>query len=118
MGTWAAGPFGNDAALDFLGDVLGELAAGIEKFVANPRIDDGFDEAFAAMAVIEVVCEHAAGGPPKPEVVERWRKVMLDCYDGHVDELEPDEAFKRDHRTKLVKCFDALRASAAGFWKD
>ncbi len=114
MGTWAAGPFGNDAALDFVGDTLTALMAPVNEFMASPEIDETFDAAFAAIALINGVM---AATPCRPwadgAVVDAVpiRAAMLRCFDEQIEGMAPDAGFERDQRAALVATLDAFVAA-------
>jgi hypothetical protein len=118
--TWGAGPFENDAALDLVDEVTRRLVDVVESFVAAPRIDEGFDEAFAAVGLLNLISAGAAGfiragspvTPPKPDDVRRWREAMLDCFDEHIKELSTNEGFVEEQRASLVEHLDRLVAEA------
>lgn len=107
MGTWAAGPFGNDASLDFVGDVVDRRMRSVDAFLAEPEIDETFDAAFAAVALLNEVMartptrpwDRAAGDvrDPKPIV-----DALLSCYDTQIDGMGPDPTFKAEQRAALV----------------
>jgi hypothetical protein len=106
MGTWAAGPFENDAALDFVGDIIDTLMVAVTGFVESPQIDDGFDEAFAAIALLNRVMEMTSSRPWAGDgVIDGGpiRDAMLRCFDEQIDGMEPDADFKREHREALVQ---------------
>ena len=120
MGTWAAGPFENDAALDFTDDIATQLVEAVESFVRSPRIDGGFDEAFAAVGLLNVIAKGSdsfgmAGSPitvPEPGDARRWRAAMLECFDEQIEELSPKAGFVEAQRAKLVEHLDRLVATA------
>lgn len=113
MGTWAAGPFGNDAALDFVGGVIDQLTDALREFMAEPQIDETFDAAFAAIALLNGVMaqtpckpwDNDAGAPLDPAPI---CAAMLACFDEQIDGMEPDPDFKRDQRAALVATLDAF----------
>lgn len=109
MGTWAAGPFENDAALDFVGDIIDQLMAAVNGFVEAPQIDESFDPAFAAVALLNVVMELTPARPWSGNgVVDGGpiRDAMLRCFDEQIDEMDPKPDFKRDQRAALVSTLD------------
>ena len=118
MGTWAAGPFSNDAALDFVGDVIDRLMQPVHAFLADPQIDDGFDEAFAAIALLNQVMRLTSSRPwHEGQVVQGGpiRDAMLRCFDEQIDGLAPKPAFKIEQRAALVSTLDTfLDELAAG----
>lgn len=54
MGSWGYGIFQNDSALDLVSATLEPLQAKVRAFVEAPT-EDGFDEALAAVAIINRV---------------------------------------------------------------
>ena len=117
MGTWAAGPFESDTALDYVGDVVDEICNTLDAFIEAPAIDEGFDEAFASAALLLVLSQHTPAAPPEPERVKEWQKAMLECFDAQIDSMQPEAAFKRDHRVTLEKAFVDLIERSSKFWK-
>ncbi|WP_408629679.1 DUF4259 domain-containing protein [Anaeromyxobacter oryzisoli] len=92
MGTWDAGPFGNDAAMDLVGTVVDSLMETVDAFLANPRIDETFDEGFAAIALLNEVMQRTAarpwrdgGGVAGPPI----REAFLRCFDEQIDGMDP-----------------------------
>jgi len=109
MGTWDAGPFANDRALDHVGDVFDYLMAAVNAFMAAPTIDGDFDAAFASIAIMNVVMKLTLSRPYiDGEIVDgaQIRAAMLACFDEQIDGLEPAPGYKRDHRLALVSALD------------
>lgn len=116
MGTWAAGPFGNDTALDFVGDVIDQLMGAILEFMESPEIDETFDAAFAAVALLNVVMERTPSRPwieDGPVDAAPIREAMLACYDSQIDGMEPQGTFKVDQRAALVAALDEFERRLA-----
>jgi hypothetical protein len=115
MGTWDAGPFNNDAALDYVGTVLDGLMGPVDAFLASPAIDNTFDAAFAAIALLNEVMDRtpsrpwdaAAGDTRDPEPIV---SAMLSCFDGQIDAMQPTAAFRSEHRASLVRELERFRA--------
>jgi hypothetical protein len=115
MGTWAAGPFENDAALDFVGEVVDQLMGAVDEFLEEPQIDETFDPAFAAIALLNEVMSRTSARPwdreagaerdPAPIVA-----AMLGCYDEQIGDMGPSPDFERDQRAALVLELDRFRA--------
>ena len=107
MGTWAAGPFGNDSAADFVGSVVDKLMEPVDAFLASPEIDETFDGAFAAVALLNEVMSRT---PTRPWDYERQETrapepivaALLACFDEQIDDLDPDDAFKNEQRAALL----------------
>jgi hypothetical protein len=112
MGTWDSGPFNNDAALDYVGDAVDSLAETIESFVESPQIDDGFDEAFAALAVLNRVMSATQVQPTArlddPAYGQRIRAAFINCFDNQIDDMDPDPVFKAEHRSSLILELDTF----------
>jgi hypothetical protein len=109
MGTWDAGPFENDAAMDLVGEVVDGLRAPVDEFLAAPQIDETFDPAFAAVALLNEVMTRTPARPwwdgkgPKPGDV---RAAFLRCYDEQIEGMDPDPDFKVAQRAALVAELD------------
>ena len=116
MGTWAAGPFGNDAALDFVGASLTELMEPVEEFLESPEIDETFDPAFAAIALmnaIMAVTPCRVWGDGEQLDGEPIRAAMLACFDEQIDSLGPAPGFAAEQRAALVQTLDTFVALLA-----
>ena len=113
MGTWAAGPFSNDAAMDFVADLIDQLMEPVHAFVAEPQIDEGFDEAFAAIALLNAIMRQTSARPWHDDAVVDGapiREAMLRCYDEQIDGLHPNPSFKVEQRAALVEALDTFVA--------
>ncbi|MEZ4399738.1 MAG: DUF4259 domain-containing protein [Kofleriaceae bacterium] len=111
MGTWQAGPFGNDAALDFVGSVIDHLMSAVDEFMAAPEIDETFDAAFAAIALLNGVMAHTPSRPwADGAAVDGGpiRTAMLACFDEQIDGMAPAADFKQDQRAALVATLDTF----------
>ncbi|MEZ4238558.1 MAG: DUF4259 domain-containing protein [Myxococcota bacterium] len=115
MGTWDAGPFGNDAAMDFVGDVIRSLTAPLDEFLADPQIDETFDPAFAAIALLNEVMTRTVARPwdPAAEAPRDPRPIaeaMLRCFDEQIAGMAPAPGFEADQRAALVAELDRFVA--------
>ena len=97
MGTWGAGNFDSDTALDYrdefvqahLQPLVREIEAAMEgeaKYIEPQEV-----EGVAVMCRVEILCwfaEQIGGGwvLPEPEVVGRWRKRYLAVWDGTMNQ--------------------------------
>lgn len=104
MGTWDAGPFGNDAAMDLVGTVVDSLMETVDAFLADPRIDETFDEGFAAIALLNEVMQRTparpsrdGGGVAGPPI----REAFLRCFDEQIDGMDPAPGLKDAQRAAL-----------------
>lgn len=107
MGTWAAGPFGNDKGLDYVGGVVDGFLSVIFDFVENPR-DESFDQAFAAVALLNILDQKVTVPLPSAAEVDVWRRIFLHTFDSQGDAFRTDKAFKRSQRRAIEKEFERL----------
>lgn len=119
MGTWAAGPFGNDAAADFVMDVVARLMEPVDAFLASPEIDETFDEAFAAVALLNGLMARSSARPWDAAAGERRAAgpivaALLACFDEQIDGMGPAEGFKEEQRAALVAECDRFAALLKG----
>lgn len=108
MGTWAAGPFGNDSATDFVGSVVDGLMVPVDAFLASPEIDETFDNAFAAIALLNEVMSRTPTRPwdykaHKTRSPEPIVEALLTCLDGQISDLGSDGDFQTEQRAALVE---------------
>jgi hypothetical protein len=118
MGTWGAGPFKNDAALDFVSGIIDTLMESVNDFMSSPQIDENFDPAFAAIAMLNAIMAITPSRPwdsSADKAVDGGpiRDAMLACYDEQIDSMEPKADFKRDQRAALVTTLDEFVAKLA-----
>lgn len=117
MGAWAHGNFDNDTALDWLGDITGQLLDEIAEAMDSPELLEA-DELDADLVPcrIELLCAMAEKGmPPQwPDVqlLAQWKQIFLQAWDASIDELEPSEDYKHARRATLVATFDRMLALA------
>ena len=117
MGVWAHGNFDHDTALDWLGDIPGQLLDEIAEAIDSPELLEA-DELDADLVPcrIELLCAMAEKGmPPQwPDVqlLAQWKQIFLQAWDTSIDELEPSEDYKRERRATLVATFDRMLALA------
>jgi hypothetical protein len=105
MGTWASGPFCNDAALDYVGELIDHIMGAVDEFMESPEIDETFDAAFAAIALLNEIMKATPSRPWRDGAVldgAPIRTAMLRCFDEQIDGLEPKPQFKRAQRKALV----------------
>ncbi len=119
MGTWNAGNFDNDAALDYVGDLIDQLTDAINSCFeeGNADLDEGGEgELMPSVFIIHLLSEHCGAAPPKPDVIASWRDRYVAIYDRQIDELDPDPDYKVDRRKTIADTFATLAAHAAEFW--
>ena len=119
MGTWGAGNFESDGALDFVGDVMDRLETEVRAFAdaEEPAIEDCEDVVMPAVAIMVARCQSCSAPPPKEELVARWRAKYLSMYDEQIGGLDPDERFKAERRAIIERTFAALEEQASVFWQ-
>ena len=115
MGTWGAGVYENDAALDWVGDLIESLSKGINKDIGD--FDEGSgDELLAAIDTIAVLCAHSGGAPPKPAEIDGWRDSYFRCFDSYITGLTPDPEYVESQRRVIGDVFSRLAGQASSFW--
>jgi hypothetical protein len=107
MGTWAAGPFGNDKGLDYVGGLVDGFLSTILDFIEQPR-DESFDQAFAAIALLNILDQKITVPLPSAAEVDVWRRIFLSTFDAQGDAFRTDKAFKRSQRRAIEKEFERL----------
>jgi hypothetical protein len=121
MGTWGAGNFESDGALDYVGDLMDQLEKAVANCFAHEHGADldggGEDELVPSVAIMELLSAHCGAAPPKPAVVAAWRERYLAIYDKQIDGLDPDVQFKAERRETITRTFAALEQRAGDFWK-
>ena len=113
MGTWAIGVYGNDSALDWVGD----LVTGIEKTIRASI--EKFDESdgdwlLAAVDTVYVICKNA-GTAPHLDAVSQWKEHYLRAWDSYIKELA-DQEYIAAQRKVIDETFDRLDALSKSFW--
>jgi hypothetical protein len=120
MGTWGSGNFEGDGALDFVGDLIDQLENTIQACFdeENADLDEGGEsELMPSVAIIGLLSQNCGAAPPKPDIVENWRKRYLAIYDGQIDDLDPADDFKTERRAVIDKTFGDLMELSSQFWK-
>ncbi|HKI34164.1 MAG TPA: DUF4259 domain-containing protein [Gemmataceae bacterium] len=111
MGTWGAGNFSDDNALDWLGSLVDELVADIDKGMARPEAICGHWLA-AQIEVLALLCEQLNAVPPTPQEVTAWRKTYLQTWEAEIDDYDPDPEYKAKRREVIDSTFARLAAVA------
>jgi Domain of unknown function (DUF4259) len=114
MGTWAAGNFDNDAALDHAQQVAEWLMDQVEATLASEHgmEPDERDSArmMAGIELLWLIGQHVRLSLPTAETVAYWRDEYLAVWDRHIDGLTPVPGFKEERRAVIVESFDRLIA--------
>jgi hypothetical protein len=119
MGTWNAGNFDNDSALDYVGDLIDQLTNTINSCFEddNADLDEGGEgELMPSVFIIDLLSQHCGAAPPKPDVIESWCDRYVKIYDEQIDGLEPDPEFKVNRRKVVADTFSSLIATSNEFW--
>lgn len=117
MGTWAHGNFDNDTALDWLGDITGQLLDEIAEAMDSPEsLEAGELDSDLVPCKIELLCAMDERGMhpiwPELKTLQQWKSIYLQAWDESIDELEPDEGYKQDRRAEIINTFDRMLALA------
>lgn len=121
MGTWAAGNFASDGALDYVGGLIDQLTNTINECFEeeNADLDEGGEShLMPSVGIIKILSENCGAAPPKPAVVQKWQKKYLKIYDSQIDDLDPQADYKDDRRKIIVQTFDDLVKLSKEFWKE
>jgi hypothetical protein len=123
MGTWAEGVFENDAAADYVYDLLDKMIEQILKTVVDPvKLEPDEDDSALLLCNVDllgVVADHVyrqvwptwnIRGPllPPAEEILAWKAAYLEVWDRTIDGLDPHPAYKTGHRAQIVAAFDRL----------
>ncbi|MEU8899140.1 DUF4259 domain-containing protein [Nocardia sp. NPDC048505] len=127
MGVWGPGNFDSDTAADGLGELTDRLIADIAEQFQDPTDDTplepdewGGDMVPAWLEILVQIAEPARVGASFPAAAQlgEWRDRYLRVWDGHIDELGPDEDFKTRRRAVLTATFDRAVALATARERD
>ncbi len=112
MGTWDAGVFDNDCALDHVCEFTGKMIQDIDEAVADPselECDEYWGDAMPAhVEMLLLLHRDAHGLLPPQEKAEHWRDTYMNVWDSYIDELDPDPDYKIKRRQVLTSLFDRL----------
>lgn len=135
MGSFGAGNFENDAALDARQDAINHVTNAIREWLSgNSFYVEDVDSVMGYVATLVAILENTratataggeadplltflqgmadGGGPPKEDVLA-WQEQVISTYDAEIDELEPDEEYKVERRQVIVETFARLTALAS-----
>ena len=122
MGTWAAGNFDSDGALDYVGEIMDGLAARINGVFADEdesRLDeDGEAVIMPSVDIISVLHEHCRAAPPKRDVVTDWKTRYLALFDEQIGGLDPDGDYAAERRAVIEATFTKLENQARAFYRE
>jgi len=118
MGTWDAGNFDNDTAADHLYDIIEGWISDIRTAMENPvelEADEYWGEAVPCNIQLLTLIgkQHFAGFHiPAVEEVTKWKTTFMDIWLESIDDLEPEEEYKKKRIEVLNQTFDDLIALA------
>jgi hypothetical protein len=116
MGTWAAGVYGNDAALDWMGDLMDSLSNQIKSEIDDFDESNG-DSLFAAIDTIAILCGNTLAAPPKSTEVDAWQKSYVRCWKSYITELDPDPDYLEGQGKVIDDVFSRLSKLSSAFWE-
>lgn len=121
MGTWGAGTFQNDAALDFINIEVDRHIAAIEAIFADEsrfRLDeDAEGELMPRIEILLALCERCHGVLQENVDIAVWKVHYLAMYDEQIDDLEPTDDYKEQRRAVIASTFDRLIEQHATQWR-
>lgn len=116
MGTWGAGNFENDGALDYLGNLVASLIATVNECLADPdrsSLDLGGEAVvMPSVDIIALLCERYDAPAPGESLVARWHEQYLRIYDEQIDSLDPRPDYKEHRRATIEQTFERLESLA------
>jgi hypothetical protein len=102
VGTWAAGNFDSDAALD----LVEHFAETVREEIGTPQDVEDLEQTMAAVSVLKVLVEHCHASAPNVKEIETLRDGILRIYDEQIDGLVPHPDYKVNRRLTIVATFD------------
>jgi uncharacterized protein DUF4259 len=121
MGTWGAGNFESDAALDYINEqvdrcvkVIAEVFGDSERF----RLDEDAEGMLMPSAsILILLCEQCHGVLPKELDAATWKARYLAMYDEQMPDMSATEEFARERRSVIADTFDALSSIHQRQWQ-
>jgi hypothetical protein len=121
MGTWGAGNFDSDNALDYMSEVEEELIDKIEARLADEEgfdiSEDGDGVVMPTLEMLSVLHEHCRLGLPEVDTVRDWKERYLAFFDDQIDGYDPQPGYKEARRTMIEATFMKLEAQAWDYEK-
>jgi hypothetical protein len=113
MGTWGAGIFENDCAMDY----AGQLVAGVEYAAADTsrmETDEYHGDIMPCLVAIIANLHELTGTAaiPRPDVVAGWKAKYMAVWEGYIDKLSPKPGYEEQRRAVLREAFDRLEQQA------
>jgi|GEM_PF-1396688 Uncharacterized conserved protein len=118
MGSWDVGNFDNDAALDYVGELMDELQGKVDEFFDSDEqeLDDGEATVVPTVAIMQLLAEHTGAAPPKADLIKKWQVKYLKIFDEQIDDCEPEDGYKSRRRETISRTFKGLEKSSSTFW--
>ena len=113
MGTFGAGNFESDAALDLVAETRAVTERALTAFLDSDDVGvEDLERVMAAVAIHLVLDEHCGAGAPEVDFAIRLRDKALAIFDEEMPELDPDGEFAAERRTVIVETFKRYEAAA------
>ena len=113
MGTFGAGNFESDAALDLVAETRAVTEGALTAFLDSDDVGvEDLERVMAAVAIHLVLDEHCGAGAPEVDFAIRLRDKALAIFDEEMPELDPDGEFAAERRTVIVETFKRYEAAA------
>jgi hypothetical protein len=118
MGTWGAGNFDSDYALDFLDSEVQRQLDTIERIFADDELFQLDEDAEAVLLpsvfILCLLCEHCHAHLPASHDVAQWKACYLAMYDRQITAMEAAPGFQDERRFVIAATFDRLAELARG----
>jgi GT2 family glycosyltransferase len=119
LGTWGAGNFDNDSAVDYIVRLADDLETKIDEILADEDLSalDEYGEGvlMPSIVLISLLYDHCHAPTPDLEKVQSWKQKYLAIFDDQIEGAKPEYAEKR--RLTIVETFAKLETQAVEFAK-
>jgi hypothetical protein len=110
MGSWSAGPFGNDAALDYVGGIMDRLMSPVRVVLETPTLGSHFLHAMAAIAIMREIMRISPVRPwdrkTEAEIDPRAiRTAFIEMFDAKFND-EGDPEYRAKRRASMITTLD------------
>src|SRR5690348_5779837 len=121
MGTWGAGTFQHDAALDFINTEIDRHVSVIENIFEDESLfhidDDAEGELMPRIEILLALCDRCHGVLGEHMDIAAWKARYLALYDDEIDTIEPSDDYKQRRRAVIADTFDRLIERHAAQWR-
>lgn len=113
MGTWGAGNFDSDAALDIRDEVAGIVEGEIRGFMSSGSacVED-LDQVLACVAIKVSLIEQCSLAPSNRAEALALREKVVKLFDADFEKLEPAEGHMEERRKVITETLDRLVAQS------